>query len=545
MIILAVLVAGCTPGIEATSLVTATQAITPTRTALPTLAPPTPTTTPQVATIWISPDLPAGFLDNLTIQDTTLLRSSSAEQANLHIDLTTNANPIGSGHASAWVYVMAVPFPTSTDTVSTREIMDTWNGTSLEHAPIFMTEETRGIFTRLWGEPAAQSTRVVTDDLLLESAWSQENAWTILPFDALEPRWKVLRIDDLSPFDRELNLLDYPLTAWIGWVEGETAPIPGNAVQFPKTNRDMSQMTVLVMTGTTALVRHTAEQMEINGVNYPAEEISAWLSNADITHISNEAPFYSACPPAVPYRVQARFCSSTTYLQLLHNIGADVIELTGNHLMDWGPAAMQETLSLYQEQGFSYYGGGENLQEARQPLLMEHNGNHLAFIGCNAVGPETDYATDERPGSSPCDRQQLAGEITRLRNEGYLPIVTFQHLEVEDYVAPSALRTDFRKVADAGAVIVSGSQAHVPHGFGFYNGAFLSYGLGNLFFDQMFKSARAGLIERHMFYQDRHISTEILSTTLVNSARRVELSGEERGRLLEKLFAQSDWDMER
>ena len=39
--------------------------------------------------------------------------------------------------------------------------------------------------------------------------------------------------------------------------------------------------------------------------------------------------------------------------------------------------------------------------------------------------------------------------------------------------------------ADAGAVIVSGSQSHVPLQMEFYKGAFIHYGLGNLFFGQM------------------------------------------------------------
>jgi poly-gamma-glutamate capsule biosynthesis protein CapA/YwtB (metallophosphatase superfamily) len=40
-------------------------------------------------------------------------------------------------------------------------------------------------------------------------------------------------------------------------------------------------------------------------------------------------------------------------------------------------------------------------------------------------------------------------------------------------------------------VIVSGSQAHQPHGFEFYNGSLIHYGLGNLFFDQYNEVSRS------------------------------------------------------
>ena len=41
------------------------------------------------------------------------------------------------------------------------------------------------------------------------------------------------------------------------------------------------------------------------------------------------------------------------------------------------------------------------------------------------------------------------------------------------------------RVADAGATMVSGSQAHYPHIMEFRGESFIHYGLGNLFFDQM------------------------------------------------------------
>ncbi len=65
-----------------------------------------------------------------------------------------------------------------------------------------------------------------------------------------------------------------------------------------------------------------------------------------------------------------------------------------------------------------------------------------------------------------------------------MPIVTLQYQE--DYF-PHATGTairDFRPLAEAGAVIVNGSQSHVAKAMEFYANGFIHYGLGNLFFDQ-------------------------------------------------------------
>ncbi len=132
----------------------------------------------------------------------------------------------------------------------------------------------------------------------------------------------------------------------------------------------------------------------------------------------------------------------------------------------------------------------------------------------------------------------LQTEIRRLRVEGYLPLVTYQHHEVYVYGISPALQPDFRAAAEAGAVIVSGSQAHQPHAMEFYQGAFLHYGLGNLFFDQYNEGypMRQAFIDRHVFYQNRHISTELLTVMLIDFARPRPMTDKERQELLEVIF---------
>jgi len=74
----------------------------------------------------------------------------------------------------------------------------------------------------------------------------------------------------------------------------------------------------------------------------------------------------------------------------------------------------------------------------------------------------------------------MPAEITRLKQEGYLPIATFQHFEYYTYRAQPDQERDFREAARAGSVIVSGSQAHQPQALEFVGDALVHYGLGNL-----------------------------------------------------------------
>jgi hypothetical protein len=237
------------------------------------------------------------------------------------------------------------------------------------------------------------------------------------------------------------------------------------------------------------------------------------------------------------------FCTKPEYIGLLDDIGTDIVELSGDHFGDWGPEAMLYTLELYKERGWIVYGGGANREEARQAQLIEHNGNKLAFIGCNAKGGGYATASETRPGAVACDFEWMHAEIARLKAEGYQVITTFQHFEYYTYEAQPNQIADSQGMAQAGAAIVSGSQAHQPQEIEFFAGGFIHYGLGNLFFDQyhMGLPTGQGFLDRHVFYDGRYLSTELIGIRFVDFARPRLMTAEERIELLEAVFAASGW----
>ena len=155
-------------------------------------------------------------------------------------------------------------------------------------------------------------------------------------------------------------------------------------------------------------------------------------------------------------------------------------------------------------------------------------------------------ASPDRPGAAPCDFDYLTGEIRQLHDQGYLVITSFQYYETYDIKPFAAQIRDFRLVADAGATIVQGSQAHYPQTMEFYDGTFVHYGLGNLFFDQMGDDSaefptRREFMDRHVFYDGRYISTELLTTLLEDYSRPRPMTPQERATFLTEYFAASGW----
>jgi len=377
---------------------------------------------------------------------------------------------------------------------------------------------------------------------LLDAAWSDHPAWAIVPFESLEPRWKVLTIDGQSPVRKGFDPVTYPLVAYFRLQHNGA-----EGAVLPATNRDPEKMTTILMTGVTAMVRATAKIMEVKGITYPGRDIRGWMQDADIAHVSNEIPFYSGCAYPKASQRALVFCSSPRYIDLLTYIGTDVIELTGNHFGDYGEVAMLQTLEIYKEKGLPYYGGGKDLDDARKPLLLEDHGNKIAFVGCNPVDVGNfETATDTHPGANPCDMSFQARQIHDLRQQGYTVISTFQYYE---YYSPEARpwqQRDFELMATSGASIVSGSQAHFAQVMQFKDDSFIHYGLGNLFFDQMgdippVPGIRRIFLDRHVIYDGKYISTELLTGMMEDHARPRPMRPDERAAFLQEYFTFSGW----
>ena len=105
----------------------------------------------------------------------------------------------------------------------------------------------------------------------------------------------------------------------------------------------------------------------------------------------------------------------------------------------------------------------------------------------------------------------------------------------------SGQRVDFDRIAEAGAIIVSGSQAHCPQGMRFINDSFVHYGLGNLFFDQMFPYYRSEFLDEHVFYQGKYIGVVLHTAILEDYAKPRLMTKEERQLFLEEVFGASSW----
>lgn len=531
---------------------------TPSQTPPPTASPAptfTPTPTPVPITVGLDPALPEIYvkplMDRLLSQSHVELAGQShplvlvEKEDNGTVQVIvgfTSLSQAGEVVAERF-YALAAPFATVPDGAPLAEVMARWQGTSPD--PLIISEYAGMDLSAILGETALPPTQAMTLPVDLAAT---PGAWAILPFQELDPSFKVLHIDGVNVLDNQLDPATYALAVAVS-VTGESeaakavADLLAGAIQ-PVTNRDASRLTSLIMTGVTAMSRGTAEVMEAKGYDYPALVISDTLAAADITHVSNEVPFIDGCE-VMNYSNQLQLCSDYPYLAALEAIGTDIVGLSGNHVNDFGRDGAVESITFYRDHNIPIYGSGMNLDEACAPLLWEDHGNTFAFIAVLAWDPPASWATDSLPGT--CyyydHKERVLDMITQLRDEVDVVSVEIQYFETYNPYPTYQQVYEFREIREAGAQIMTGVQSHVPQAMEAYGAqevggaGIIVYGLGNLFFDQMQQwSTRTELYARHTIYAGRLISTEILTGILEDFAQPRWATPEERADLLRTIF---------
>ena len=312
--------------------------------------------------------------------------------------------------------------------------------------------------------------------------------------------------------------------------EEEIAPLVAGVMQkeFP----DSDSVLTFAQTGVTALSRGMNQKLSsVGDATYFAENIKDFLSQFDLTHTSNESSF-------TDYADSSNICSDRRFINTLLAIGLDIVELTGNHNQDCGDEAALETIDIYNNNGIRIVGGGKTADEAAIPLEINKKETNITMFAYNLSTGGATY--DDTPGANQYDEETAAAQISEAKARGDFVIVDVQYYECNAYAstyedatcdyADSAAGDQvgfFRHLIDLGADIVVGTSAHQPQTFELYGDGAIYYGLGNLFFDQVWwPGTTRSLVLVHHFYKGKLLQTEIVPTAY-DSAMQTELMDEE------------------
>lgn len=214
-----------------------------------------------------------------------------------------------------------------------------------------------------------------------------------------------------------------------------------------------------------------------------SEELVNEMNDADIMMLNNEFA-YSTRGTKTPDKSYT-FRADPSRVNILKEMGVDIVSLANNHALDYGPDALMDTFTTLDDAGIDYVGAGKNLDRAKAPIYYEIGDKKIAYLASSRVIFAMDwYATDDRPGM--VGTYDPAGLIESIEeasaNSDY--VVVYVHWGVERNHYPEKYQKSFAKAyIDAGADIVIGCHPHVMQGIEIYKGKPIAYSLGNYWFN--------------------------------------------------------------
>jgi len=223
------------------------------------------------------------------------------------------------------------------------------------------------------------------------------------------------------------------------------------------------------------------------GGEAPLARVASLLADADITIGNLESVIADSGERNTAKDVTFR--GHPAAIAGLQASGFDFLTLANNHVLDYGPRPLADTITALDGAGIGHAGAGANKVAAWAPAVREVTTSEgtasVAFLGFSHILPPGFVAGESRPGlaAGRADMEAVAGAIAAAKQEHDYVIVSFHWgVEYKDFANGDQV-TDAHRAVDAGADMVLSHHPHVIQGVELYNGRLIAYSLGDFVFD--------------------------------------------------------------
>jgi poly-gamma-glutamate capsule biosynthesis protein CapA/YwtB (metallophosphatase superfamily) len=223
--------------------------------------------------------------------------------------------------------------------------------------------------------------------------------------------------------------------------------------------------------------------------------IASVLKSADFAALNLETAVTSR---GVPQPKTYHFRTTPRAFIALRDAGIDLVTMANNHVLDYGPGGLADTLAAAKAARFPYVGIGVNAGAAWAPYVTTIKGMRIAIVGVSQVAELASswVATGSRPGeANAIDLNQTLAAV-RAAKRLAPTVIVFMHWGTEGDACPDQAQLALApKLAAAGANIIIGAHAHMLQGSGWLGHTFVAYGMGNFLWWERSYSTATGVLE--------------------------------------------------
>lgn len=241
-----------------------------------------------------------------------------------------------------------------------------------------------------------------------------------------------------------------------------------------------SDRIIIAAVGDIMLGHRAGPWVRKEGPEYPFVHVLPVLREAQVVIGNLEAPISTRGTAVENKKFTLR--ADRDAVDALHAAGIGVVALANNHILDFGPLALQDTLLTLGERGILWSGAGMDLADARAPALLKAGDRTIAFLSYSLTFPVEFYASPGRPGTAPGYKDFVRRDIQAVRSRADLVVVSF-HWGAELMPTAKDYQQELgRKAIDWGADLVLGHHPHILQELELYRERLIAYSLGNFVF---------------------------------------------------------------
>lgn len=243
------------------------------------------------------------------------------------------------------------------------------------------------------------------------------------------------------------------------------------------------------------------------------ESILTELEQSDLVVVNLEMPL-SRRGYRVPKFANYR-CDPEMINDVKHVLGANAVSMANNHMMDWGPTAMLDTVEACERVGIAHAGAGSDIDSAFAPAVLSMDGRRIEIMSAACTLPiESDAAVgkpgiapvcvkssfeidinliSEQPGMVPDvqswvkeqSKENLCLRIREMKSRADMAVVIMHWGVPSPWLSPAqGLLAAYQRplahaMIEAGADLIIGNHPHAINPVEIYHGKCICYSMGN------------------------------------------------------------------
>lgn len=175
--------------------------------------------------------------------------------------------------------------------------------------------------------------------------------------------------------------------------------------------------------------------------------------------------------------------STDTVFQALKELNVVAVTMANNHSMDYGETALIDALNMLHSKNIQTVGAGRSITDAQNPLYLAGDDESIVILNYGWDVEETVYASKEKAGCNPLDRNRVVREIQSIRSsnsEAIIILIFHWGFEFNTYPMPYDIQFAHECV-EKGCNLIIGHHPHVIQAKEIYNGVPIYYSLGNFY----------------------------------------------------------------